>query len=149
MKTIFDKNTLEEILNRIDRLMPETKAVWGKMNSSQMMAHCAATVEVASGKKKHPRSLLGKILGPFFKGAYIGEKPFSKNSPTDPNFIIRDEKKFESEKFNLIKLVKQFSEGGEAMATKYPHSFFGHLTPKQWGETQYKHFDHHLSQFGV
>ena len=29
------------------------------------------------------------------------------------------------------------------------HPFFGRLSGKQWGETQYKHVDHHLRQFGV
>ena len=29
------------------------------------------------------------------------------------------------------------------------HPFFGTLTGKQWGETQYKHVDHHFRQFGV
>lgn len=30
MKTLFDKNTLEEIQNRLQKLTPETKAKWGK-----------------------------------------------------------------------------------------------------------------------
>lgn len=28
MKTLFDKNTLEEIQNRLQKLTPETKAKW-------------------------------------------------------------------------------------------------------------------------
>lgn len=27
--------------------------------------------------------------------------------------------------------------------------FFGNLTPEEWAIVQWKHFDHHLRQFGV
>ncbi|MFM6925379.1 MAG: hypothetical protein ACKOU7_07730 [Ferruginibacter sp.] len=26
---------------------------------------------------------------------------------------------------------------------------FGSFTPEQWGQSMYKHLDHHLMQFGV
>jgi hypothetical protein len=46
-------------------------------------------------------------------------------------------------------LIKQFFEGGPTKCTTNPHSFFGQLTPEEWAIAQWKHFDHHLRQFGV
>jgi hypothetical protein len=46
-------------------------------------------------------------------------------------------------------LSKKLHEAGEAGTTKHPHGFFGKITPKQWGETQWKHLDHHLRQFSA
>ncbi|RYG41811.1 MAG: DUF1569 domain-containing protein, partial [Chitinophagaceae bacterium] len=32
--------------------------------------------------------------------------------------------------------------------SKFPHPVFGHFTPQQWGQSMFKHLDHHLRQFG-
>ena len=40
MKSIFEKEALEEILIRIGQLQPNAERQWGKMNVEQMLAHC-------------------------------------------------------------------------------------------------------------
>jgi Protein of unknown function (DUF1569) len=149
MKSLFEKEAEEEISNRINRLSVDSKGLWGKMDVAQMLAHCAVTMEIATGTKKLPRLFIGRVLGPFVKSSYLGPKPFPDNSPTDKNFIIKDQRDFDVEKKRLLSLVKQFSEGGEGKCTTHPHSFFGKLTPAQWGTSTLKHLDHHLRQFGV
>lgn len=119
------------------------------MNVSQMMAHCTTTFEMATGRKTPPRLFIGRILGPLFKGDYLSEKPFKKNSPTDKSFIIDNERDFQKEKEILLAIMTDFAKGGQANATRHPHAFFGHLTPEQWGVSMYKHMDHHLRQFGA
>lgn len=149
MKNVFQPEVLEEIKQRINKLQPDTQREWGKMEVAQMMAHCSAALEVATGKKFPPRIFIGRILGPFFKSVFSNEKPLKKNMPTDKTFLVIDGRNFEKEKARLIDLVSQFSTGGEAKCTKHPHSFFGKLTPAEWGFGMYKHLDHHLRQFGV
>jgi len=78
MKSLFEKNTLQEIIQRLDKLTPNAERQWGKMDAAQMMAHCSAALEVATGKKITHRIFLGKILGPFLKSMYSDEKPFKK-----------------------------------------------------------------------
>jgi hypothetical protein len=119
------------------------------MEVAQMLAHCYAALEVATGQKTPPRIFMGRILGPFFKSFFYGPKPFKKNSPTDKSFIVIDRRNFEKEKTKLVDLITLFAKGGEEKVTKHPHSFFGKLTPKQWSIGMYKHLDHHLQQFGV
>lgn len=149
MKNVFEPQTLEEIIHRINTLQPSGERHWGKMEVAQMMAHCSAALEVAAGQKFPPRIFMGRILGPFFKSVFSNDKPLKKNAPTDKSFLVIDRRNFEKEKARLIDLVTHFSTGGPANCTKHPHSFFGKLTAREWGSGMYKHLDHHLKQFGA
>jgi hypothetical protein len=149
MKNIYEQSVLEEIKERINKLTPQSQALWGKMNVSQMLAHCSATVEAATGDRKHPRMLLGRILGPIAKPSFTGPKPFAKSTPTAKEFTITHQPDFEHEKNKLVDLVQRFSSGGAEKCTTHPHMFFGKLTPEEWSIGMYKHLDHHLRQFGV
>src|SRR4051812_5222366 len=51
MKNIFEASVSNEIIDRINRLTPTTKAQWGKMNVSQMLAHCNVTYELVYDSK--------------------------------------------------------------------------------------------------
>ncbi len=96
MKSLFEREALGEVTARIERLQPAAQRVWGKMDVAQMMAHCSATFEVASGRVVLPRMFIGRILGPFLKPHFSNEKPFAKNGPTHPTFVISNERDFAS-----------------------------------------------------
>jgi len=149
MKTLYEKNTADELIARIDRLQAVSERQWGKMDVAQMMAHCSAALDMASGKLLLPRMLIGRLLGSFVRPIYSNEKPFSKSSPTDPKLVVSDQRDFQKEKDQLKVKVREFQEGGEAKSTPHPHPFFGSLTPYEWGRGMYKHLDHHLRQFGA
>ena len=95
------------------------------------------------------QALIGKLLMPFFRNSILGEKPFSRNSPTDPSFVVADEREFAQERARLKELINRFVERGPAAAGQQTHAFFGKLSGAEWGELMYKHIDHHLQQFGV
>jgi hypothetical protein len=149
MKNLFQREAVDEVNARIDKLQPATQRQWGKMDVAQMMAHCSATLDMASGQLNMPRSFVGRLIGPFFKSIYTNEKPFSRSSPTDPKLVVADQRDFLREQEQLKGKVRQFHEGGEARCTRHPHPFFGALSPQDWGRGMYKHMDHHLRQFGV
>jgi hypothetical protein len=149
MKSMFETGVPEELLARIGSLSPSTQHRWGKMGVAQMMAHVCTTLEVASGKRTARRLLIGRILGPIFRKRYYDDSEFTKNGPTHPTFVVTGERDFAKEKERLLRLVREFAGAGEAGVTKHPHSFFGTLSPAQWGIGTYKHLDHHLRQFGA
>ena len=149
MKTLFEQEGAQEVIARIDRLQPAAVRQWGKMDVAQMMAHCSATLDMASGRLNPPRALIGRLIGPLFRSIFTNEKPFSKNSPTDERLVVADARDFVREREKLKAQVRQFHEGGEAKCTRHPHPFFGALVPKDWGRGMYKHLDHHLRQFGT
>jgi hypothetical protein len=149
MQNLFQHEAVDDVISRIDTLQPTTQHLWGKMDVAQMMAHCSAALDMASGRIVLPRLFIGRILGPFVRPVFTNDKPFSKNSPTDKNFVIADQRDFAKEQEQLKVRIRHFHQGGEAQCTKHPHSFFGPLTPQEWATGMYKHLDHHLRQFGV
>ena len=149
MKSIFEPSTHAELLERLSRLTPDAERQWGKMTAGQMMEHTSRALEMATGQIPMKQLFIGKAIGWIFKGKFLGEKPFPQNAPTGPSLIIKDEPDFEATRQRLIALINDFRELGESGSHGNVHGFFGPLTGKQWGVTQYKHVDHHLRQFGL
>lgn len=150
MKNIFSLEVCNELINRIEKLTPETQAAWGKMSVDQMLAHCNVTYEMAF-EDKHPKAkgFLKFILKTFIKPMVINEKPYKKNGKTAPAFVISNHKNFELEKNRLISYIKQAQELGENYFDGKESNSFGVLNSKEWNNMFYKHLNHHLSQFGV
>jgi hypothetical protein len=147
LKNLYAADVKKDLIDRINRLTPQTRPLWGKMNVSQMMAHVQMPMGSAVGIYKLPRTFLGKMIGPLVKGGMYNEKPFRRNSPTDPSFIMTgQEKDFDKEKQNLINLIDNFKDEN---IVNDVHPFFGKMTKDQWSKAMYKHIVHHLEQFGV
>jgi Protein of unknown function (DUF1569) len=149
MKNIFNQLHSEEILNRIDKLSPNSKPQWGKMDVAQMLAHCSSFQDIAMGHSFPVRGWLGILIGNFVKPIFYNDKPLAQNMSTIPTILIVDEKESETEKEKLKQKIITFQNNGSEKCTTHPHPFFGKLTSKQWGKGIYKHLDHHLKQFGV
>jgi uncharacterized protein YqcC (DUF446 family) len=149
-KSIMDKNTYASMLARIDKLDPQSQALWGKMDVAQMLAHCQQPIRVATGELKLKRSFMGILFGRMFKKKFLAQKSaFPKNTPTDPAFKMVNPMDFEKEKQGLLSLLDKLVKGGYDGITKEDHPFFGPMTPTEWGELTSIHLDHHLRQFGV
>ena len=124
--------------------------MWGKMNVSQMLAHCQVPLRAAYGEVKTKRGLIGILFGGMAKKKYITKDlPFEHNLPTDGTFIMTTPKEFSEEKSKLIPLIQRFTEQGASGITTEPHPFFGKLSADDWDRLQAKHLDHHLRQFGA
>ena len=149
MKSLFVPTNRKEILERLDRLQKGAVRQWGKMEPAQMLAHCTAALEMATGDAPREQKLIGMIFGPFLKGKLLGEDPFMKNAPTDPAFLVADPRDFDREKARLTELLARFCDAGPAAADGRMHSFLGRLKGEEWGVMMFKHVDHHLRQFGA
>jgi hypothetical protein len=150
MKNIFNKTDGNEILGRIEKLTPESKALWGTMNVAQMMAHCTQAAKMPTGEISPKRvGFPINIIGSMVKSKILQAPTFRKNSPTAPELKIANPGEFEKEKANFIAAMKKLVDNGEAIATATKHPFFGKMSPTEWGRINYLHADHHLSQFGV
>lgn len=148
MRNMFNAGDRAEIERRLAALQPSSTGQWGKMGVAQMLAHCAVALEAPVGDRRKKQSLLGRIVTPFIRSAVLGEKPLGHDSPTDPDFVIADERQFSSEHGRLVALLARFCDGGPSAADGRVHSFFGRLSGQEWGRLVYKHLDHHLRQFG-
>ncbi|MGW8122408.1 DUF1569 domain-containing protein [Roseivirga echinicomitans] len=150
MKNIFKPEVTQEVIDRINKLTPESKPLWGKMNVGQMLAHCSVTYEmIYDSTHQPPKGMMKLMLKLFVKGIVTNEKPYKKNSRTAPAFLMTTEKDFENEKKRLIDYLTKTQELGEAHFDNKESLSFGRLNIIEWNNMFYKHLDHHLSQFGV
>lgn len=146
MKTIFDKTSRDELINRINFLNENSTAQWGKMNVSQMLKHCSQWDEMAMGRKKYKQSLIGKLFGKMGLKDMLKDEPIKKNLPTVPSFKIKEDINFAEEKSKWISLLNEYEHFNN---DGFIHPFFGTMTKENTGYIVYKHIDHHLRQFNV
>lgn len=149
MKNLFDKDVFTEIENRLNKLSPQSQRQWGKMDVSQMLAHCKEAFKVPLMDSSPPRMFLGLLMGWMMKQKLYNDAPWGKNLPTAPQFKIKDERDFIKEKAELFLLVNKFHQANPEKVEQITHPFFGKFNGQQWGKAMYKHLDHHLTQFGA
>ncbi|HET8737076.1 MAG TPA: DUF1569 domain-containing protein [Pricia sp.] len=149
-KNLFDEKEAQETVGRIKALTPESQPEWGKMNVSEMLAHCNVAYElVYTDKHPQPNAIQKFLVQVFAKKIVVGPKPYKKNLRTAPVFLITDARDFETEKQRLIEHIGKTQKlGAEHFDRKENHAF-GKLNATEWNTMFSKHLDHHLRQFGV
>lgn len=134
MKNIFNPVFMQEILERIDELSPESRGQWGKMDVAQMLAHCSAFQDIAMGDSFPKRGWLGIVVGRFAKPIFYNDKPVAHNMSTIPTILITEEKEFETEREKLKQKIITFQKNAPEKCTTHPHAFFGKFTPSNGGK---------------
>ncbi len=148
MGNIFNQTDNQLIIDRINKLTPESKAIWGKMTVDQMLSHCITPIDVAFGSVKLNMPFPMRMLGRLMKSKWLNSPEFKKNTPTAKEFIRKERYDFEFTKKELIEKVKKLGEGFHVVTIEV-HPFWGKLNEADWNNLQWKHLDHHLRQFGV
>jgi hypothetical protein len=146
MKSIFDKETREQLIIRVKLLNENSLAQWGKMNVYQMIKHCILCEEMYLGKTIYKQSLLGFLLGKIALNQLLkDDKPKKRNSPTKQEFKIAENTgNLLADKMNWISLIQEYENYSK---NEFVHWFYGKMTAEQVGISVYKHIDHHLRQF--
>ena len=151
MQNIFDAKDVQQYIERINSLTPETKQKWGKMNAEQVLAHLNVAYSMIFEPEKHKRpSFIAKfLLSNFVKPKLTNELPYKQNLPTSPAFIISNERDFEEEKKKLIGNIQRVQQLGREAFEGKEHINFGKIDAQGWNNMFANHLNHHLSQFGV
>lgn len=150
LPNIFTAPVSDKVISRINNLSSTTQPEWGKMNATQMLAHCNVTFEFAyEDKHKKPNFFMGFILKNLVKGGLVNEKPNKRNASTAPEFIIKNDRDFDVEKQRLIEYINRTVKLGQNHFEGRESMIFGEMTSTEWNNLFYKHIDHHLTQFGV
>ena len=150
MKTLFDEASRRSLLARIDRVTPEAKAAWGKMNAEQMLCHIAEALKLGTGElTATPKNL--PIRYPPLKQLIIYLLPFPKGAPTAPELKRTTDAAagtLARSRAEVARLLEDIA--GRSGQKQWPdHPAFGKLSRRAWGVLGYRHLDHHLRQFGV
>ena len=145
MPSLADQGDRERLATRVRALAADATPRWGRMNVSQMLAHCADALRNATGEL--PIALVRVPLARTWlvKWLMIDVLPLPKGAPTARELRARAPVSIAHERDALLERFAP-SHGPVSWA---PHPLFGTLTPVQWGRLAYKHLDHHLRQFGV
>lgn len=120
------------------------------MNINKMLKHCQKPLKLTFGElslnKPH---ILMKVVICLMKPYLYNDKPFKKGLPTAKSFRVKDEKGFETEMAQLTKLIKKMHKSLTYFELSRKHPIFGQMKSWMWGQSAYKHLDHHLKQFGA
>jgi hypothetical protein len=146
MKTAWQDSDRNELLSRIERVNGGDKARWGKMTAGGMLAHLGQSLRMAVGELPCKSKKLPIRFSPL-KQLIIYALPFPKGAPTAPEMLEGSDTPPDRSKEELQRLFTKFlAQRGKAWPE---HPAFGTLSDKAWGVLVYRHFDHHLRQFGV
>lgn len=140
----------QEILERVNRLTPETKAVWGKMNALQAVRHMAMGFTIPTGELDPTPANVIKMPKWLLKFFLLNIKPTKASIDTFLELNMFDNKvdvtNLESEK-DYFKLKLQALTDCSQMIPE--NKIAGKFSRNDWGKLNYNHADHHLRQFGV
>lgn len=150
MKTLEKSDCLKEILDRIAKITPTSKRLWGSMTPQEMLCHLADSTECAFGRGASvPTDSAFKQA--FFK--FIALKlpikwpqGIKTRSAFDPRREGTKPTDFEADKARVTHLIKQLAEA-KNIPSEIQHPFLGSLTTLEWKRWGYLHADHHLRQF--
>ncbi|MGB3344224.1 MAG: DUF1569 domain-containing protein [Aequorivita sp.] len=131
MKSLFNADAFLEIKNRLDALNLDSYRQWGRMTVGQMLYHCQQPLKVSLGRGNIKKQFIP--LAFLFKKSLYNDKPWRKSLPTAKSFKVTEEKDFENEKIELVKLVDEFHLQKNKKIWE-PHPIFGKFTPTQWGQ---------------
>jgi hypothetical protein len=147
----LDNQSASELMHRFEQLQADATPLWGKMNPTEMLAHCTAALKMAFGEipvkvRFSPwKASIARLL-------FIEWFAFPKDSPTapelDPNKKLKQIGSFSDEKNTLIQHLNRMNNTPSDFSFGM-HPLFRKMDRKQWGKLVYKHLDHHLRQFGV
>lgn len=146
--TVLDTDTRRQLLARLRRLTPDTPARWGRMSAPRMVAHLGDQMRATLGDiQVAPRSRWMSL--PLIKPLLLEWLPWPRGRVKGPPEAFQTPPgPLRADLDTLEQLVDRFVTDRER--TAWPeHCFFGPMSREAWGRFCFRHFDHHLRQFGV
>ena len=148
MGSLLNPGDREEILGRLSRLKPDARPLWGRFTPGAMICHVTTGVGQGLGEVQ-----LDPPSGPFTRwplnwlAIHVAPWPKGKTQ-SPPEFLAVKPTTWEEDLARLSALVGRF--GDRKPEDAWPVSpFFGRISGRSWGVLQYRHLDHHLTQFGA
>src|SRR6266849_1203176 len=148
MPSLFDPQARVAILNRIARLTPEAKPVWGRFTAPEMVCHVSCDLRQGlGGLYAGPPSGLVAHFPVNWVAIHVIRWPRGKGR-SPPEFLATRPTTWAADVSRLRGLIERFAARGPA-AVWPPSRVFGRISGSSWGVMVHKHLDHHLRQFGV
>ncbi len=150
MNTILSKSTVDDFIERINKINDNMTPAWGKMTAYQMLKHCTESEKINLGITRYKRLFIGRLFGKMALKEIVKDNlPGKKNAMTHPALIIREHGNVALQKQELIALFEKYPEKSASDFKAIVHPFFGKMSFEHWNRFICKHMDHHLRQFNV
>ncbi len=147
-RSAFDASCRQAILARLRSLKPDAERRWGRMTAAQMVGHLTDQMHHALGDCP-VAARPGLLRWPAVRYASIYLVPWPKGRVRGPReAFVTQPTSWEADVGGLEALLERFA--ARRPEDGWPdHALFGRMTGRDWGVFIYKHFDHHLRQFGA
>lgn len=153
MRTIRDEGALRSLVERLNRLGPDTPGRWGVLTAGEMLCHLGDAHESVLGERVSTELTTSRRSRPLFKWlALYAPVPWPKGVKTrrgvDPRTEGTRPADFERDRERAIASLERLAL---ADPTTLPaqHFLFGPMSARDWQRWAYRHVTHHLRQFGV
>jgi hypothetical protein len=147
---MFNAADRAAIVARVDRLVTDAPRRWGKMTAPQMVWHLDAQLRWLLGELEvKPRG--NAILRSALMKWYIIDSPLPwprGKAPTAPELARHAPGEWSQDIAKLKLDLERWAARGQEQGACV-HAAFGPLDGRQTGKLIWRHFDHHLQQFGV
>ena len=148
MGTLFDQTDRSAILRRVDALAPDRRPLWGKFTAPEMVCHVSAGLRQGLGDLEAGEPT-GALRFPPINWLAIHVLPWPKGkAKSPPGLLTTKSTTWDADVNALRELIDRFGTRGAGAA--WPQSVaFGSISGRSWGVLQYRHLDHHLTQFSA
>ena len=142
--------SIEEIIKKLNILNKNSTPSWGEMNSSQMVKHCSAFIDLYLGKISVPfwYKYFGVTIGKLFLKYISRKSPLEtpRNMRTEKSLKITDQNlDFDFERELLIKKLHNLCE----VKGQINHPIYGNMKSDKVLFLIKHHTIHHLNQFNL
>jgi len=147
MPSVWNTPDRARLLARLERLSPDRRRVWGSLTAPKMVTHLCDSLRATLGEVEVPQKTT-PFRFPIVKQLVVYLLPWPKNAPTAPAYLATPPADWDADRSLLRALLVRVAARGPT-AEWPPHPAFGRLSGRAWGVLIHRHFDHHLTQFGV
>ncbi len=144
IQNIRDRDTRAEVYARLRELSSTTTPSFGTLDAPRMLCHLQDQIRVALGDVdcRERKSV--------YRFAPLRWLALKLPVPKEKLRTVREMQQTEPGGWDAdLKTLEELTERLAVASKTSPHPVLGSLTPKAWGVLTWKHYDHHLKQFGV
>lgn len=146
MPTLRNTVDRKRLIERLYKVKPESRPQWGSLTAPRMLCHLSDGLAMALGdiaieslgRKKYQRFPLKHLI------LYVIQ--FPRNVQTMPELLATEPNSFEADRERLVQQIERLVRKSDGAGPEHP--LLGVLSNKAWNVLQYKHIEHHLTQFG-
>lgn len=145
MPTLLNEADRAAIIARLRRVTPDRVPGWGTLTAPRMLCHVTDQLRIATGViiGRHRDSLMRRTLLKWIVVHSSMQAPPGKVK-TVPEMLSTVPTKWDADLATCERLIHEVGKG----RANGRHPAFGPLDGREWGRIAWKHFDHHLRQFG-